>query len=597
MPTIADIRAQYPQYNDIGDAELTVALHRKYYSDMPLEVFAGKIGFDPAKAKRIAAFPQSMENIAKDQESYNPTNGMRAGPSMSIGPGGRPVFGSDGLFMAGAGKFFSDTGRGIQQIGAEVADAVSPRQQSLSDLVTGNKPSRAADLYAQEAERRKLDAPLMDTAAGKAGYIGAAVSPMLAAPVPSTIRGAALFGGATAATQPIAEGESRAMNAATGAVLSGSAQGAVNVLGRIAQPVKKVVDAKYKKAVDAMEAAGVPLSVGQRTGSRTTQAVERTLGDIPASAGTMAEQGDKFRAGFTRAALRTIGADADAATPEVLNEARNRITGVMDAVESKYTIGINPQMYRESANILAKAERTVPDAAALNALKSQVENMRRIAAANGGKLPGESVRMIRGELLSLAQRSPNVAEEAGALADVLLDATQRAAKGTNDFAAYQRARAQYRNLKAIESAADTTENAAISPAKLAQTLKNGKYTRNSFRYGRGDVELAKLARSGRTVADTFPQSGTAPRLAGQVMLPAALGTASYVMNNDPEQALKVAGATFLLPKGAAWAMTRPAMQNYLVNGIGSPVVRNALMAPSRVGLGAAAGPYFLAQQP
>lgn len=578
MPTIADIRAQYPQYNDIGDAELTVALHRKYYSDMPLGVFAGKIGFDPAKAKRIAAFPKSMENIAKDQESYNPTNGMRAGPSMSIGPGGRPVFGSDGLFMAGAGKFFSDTGRGIQQAAAEVAGDPAP-------------------LYAQESERRKLDAPLMDTTAGKAGYIAAAVSPMLVAPGPSTIGGAALFGGATAATQPIAEGESRAMNAVTGAALSGSAQGAVNVLGRIAQPVKKTVDAKYKKAVGAMEAAGVPLSVGQRTGSRTTQAVERTLGDIPASAGTMAEQGDKFRAGFTRAALRTIGADADAATPEVLSEARNRITSVMDAVESKYTIGINPQMYRESANILAKAERTVPDAAALNALKSQVENMRRIAAANGGKLPGESVRMIRGELLSLAQRSPNVAEEAGALADVLLDATQRAAKGTNDFAAYQRARAQYRNLKAIESAADTTENAAISPAKLAQTLKNGKYTRNSFRYGRGDVELAKLARSGRTVADNFPQSGTAPRLAGQVMLPAALGTASYVMNNDPEQALKVAGATFLLPKGAAWAMTRPAMQNYLVNGIGSPVVRNALMAPSRVGVGAAAGPYFLAQQP
>lgn len=577
MPTIADIRAQYPQYNDIGDAELTVALHRKYYSDMPLEVFAGKIGFDPAKAKRIAAFPQSMENIAKDQESYNPTNGMRAGPSMSIGPGGRPVFGSDGLFMAGAGKFFSDTGRGIQQVAAEVAGDPAP-------------------LYAQEAERRKLDAPLMDTTAGKAGYIGAAVSPMLVAPGPSTIGGAALFGGATAATQPIAEGESRAMNAATGAFLSGSAQGAVNVLGRVAQPVKKVVDAKYKKAVDAMEAAGVPLSVGQRTGSRATQAVERTLGDIPASAGTMAEQGDKFRAGFTRAALRTIGADADAATPEVLDAARIKITSVMDDVESKYAVRITPDVYRGIANIVTRAERTIP-ADALNSIKAQVENLRRIAQANGGRIPGESVRMVRGELLSLAKRNPNAAEDAADIAEILNDATQKAARGTPDFAAYQRARAQYRNLKVIEGAVDTTESAQISAAKLAQAMKSGKYTRNSFRYGRGDVELAKLARSGRTVADTFPQSGTAPRLAGQVMLPAALGTASYVMNNDPEQALKVAGATFLLPKGAAWAMTRPAMQNYLVNGIGSPVVRNALMAPSRVGLGAAAGPYFLAQQP
>jgi hypothetical protein len=44
MPTIAEVRQQYPQYNDMSDADLAGALHRKYYSDIPVEEFNQKIG-------------------------------------------------------------------------------------------------------------------------------------------------------------------------------------------------------------------------------------------------------------------------------------------------------------------------------------------------------------------------------------------------------------------------------------------------------------------------------------------------------------------------------------------------------------------------
>lgn len=44
MPTIADIRQQYPQYNDMSDQQLADALYQKHYSDMPREQYDAKIG-------------------------------------------------------------------------------------------------------------------------------------------------------------------------------------------------------------------------------------------------------------------------------------------------------------------------------------------------------------------------------------------------------------------------------------------------------------------------------------------------------------------------------------------------------------------------
>ena len=44
MPTIAEVRQQYPQYDDLSDAQLADALHSKFYRDMPKADFLAKIG-------------------------------------------------------------------------------------------------------------------------------------------------------------------------------------------------------------------------------------------------------------------------------------------------------------------------------------------------------------------------------------------------------------------------------------------------------------------------------------------------------------------------------------------------------------------------
>ena len=45
MATLAEIRAQYPQYNDMSDGALADAMHSKHYSDMPRDEFNRRIGF------------------------------------------------------------------------------------------------------------------------------------------------------------------------------------------------------------------------------------------------------------------------------------------------------------------------------------------------------------------------------------------------------------------------------------------------------------------------------------------------------------------------------------------------------------------------
>lgn len=68
MPTIADIRAQYPQYSDMSDAALTDALYKKFYSDLPRAEFDAKLGVStsgiPGPRSFLSQAAQQIGNVA-----------------------------------------------------------------------------------------------------------------------------------------------------------------------------------------------------------------------------------------------------------------------------------------------------------------------------------------------------------------------------------------------------------------------------------------------------------------------------------------------------------------------------------------------------
>lgn len=47
---IGEIRRKFPQYDDIPDAELLAAIHRKFYADMPADDFMARLGQRPAES-------------------------------------------------------------------------------------------------------------------------------------------------------------------------------------------------------------------------------------------------------------------------------------------------------------------------------------------------------------------------------------------------------------------------------------------------------------------------------------------------------------------------------------------------------------------
>lgn len=74
MASLAEIRAQNPQYNDLSDQDLADALHRKFYADMPKDEFYRRIGFGaapPAKTpeQQQAEYLRSQPNLTGEPET------------------------------------------------------------------------------------------------------------------------------------------------------------------------------------------------------------------------------------------------------------------------------------------------------------------------------------------------------------------------------------------------------------------------------------------------------------------------------------------------------------------------------------------------
>lgn len=168
MPTIADIRQQYPMYSDMSDGELVRGLHKKFYADIPYQDFLRKIDFS---------------------EKVNPTDGMS----------------NLQKFNAGAGKALYDIGQGAAQLVG------------------------AGESGAQTKARKELDAPLMRTAGGVTGNLlgnMTAFAPALVA-APATIPAAAGIGMTMGALRPAESVGDRLGNMATDAAVAGGMQAAV----------------------------------------------------------------------------------------------------------------------------------------------------------------------------------------------------------------------------------------------------------------------------------------------------------------------------------------------------------------------------------
>ncbi len=454
-------------------------------------------------------------------------------PMTQIEPAGLgdPTSGMSGLqkFGAGAGKAFVDIGRGVGQL-------VGVNDQASID------------------ESKSLDAPLMKTGAGLAGNIAgnvAAFAPTAMIPGANTITGAGLIGAGMGAIGPVASDESRASNIALGAAGGAAGQGIANAVGRAVRPVQSTLNPVQSELAAKAGQMGIPLTAGQKTGSRPLQITESVLENLPFTADAQLAQRAAQRGAFNKAASKTIGENADLITPEVLNAAKTRIGDTFNQLSARNTVGLNDDF----------VDAIVKISGDINGFSSpQIEKTldKALDLASKKTISGREYQSIRSTLGRQANSAMSSDADLGRALKAVQSALDDAATGSiseADKAAWATARKQWQALKVIEkAAAPTTADAVagnVSPAKLASALNTAD---KGFKYGKGQQELGDLARIGQAfVKDSVPNSGTAQRSLYQEII------------NNPTKIIPAAAGLGSVP---LQGMLNSKMgQSYLLNGL------------------------------
>lgn len=272
MATLADIRSKYPQYNDLSDTELADALHSKFYSNIPKDVFYTQVG------------------LAKPVQEVGMLERM-------FGPG-------------------SPVARTIK--GAVVDPALAVNQMLASTGLFGQTIKQGATQLVQDVERATEEGRARVGSTGFDPYqlLGGVVSPInrllgitRATAVPATGiveagKQAALTGAAMGALQPVAApteqfAEKKLEQMATGALLGPVIQGGVSAVGALSNrlsgltatgrqqfmqdELNRLAGPERDAVIRALQDAGELVK-----GSRPTAA--EAIADIPTAAQLMAAQ-------------------------------------------------------------------------------------------------------------------------------------------------------------------------------------------------------------------------------------------------------------------------------------------------------------------
>ena len=116
MPSLAEVRQQYPQYQDLSDQQLADGLYKKFYSDLPRAAFDAKVGLasgatDSNGNSLVESFNVHLKVQKGDELAVDTTSNtaeycadgtpgqLLFDPILAIGHGFRSAGGVDGCLM------------------------------------------------------------------------------------------------------------------------------------------------------------------------------------------------------------------------------------------------------------------------------------------------------------------------------------------------------------------------------------------------------------------------------------------------------------------------------------------------------------------
>ncbi len=431
--------------------------------------------------------PSEVDPSSKEfQDKYGPMSNSAAIRSSDKGP----LFTQAQEYRdlaAGAGKFFTDIGLGARQVANTV------RRGGIVQEMLSDKPEDTA-LEQEAAAKRETDRPLMETGAGKAGFVGASLVsaiPSLAIPGANTVAGSAAIGGAYGALQPTTSARERAANTAIGAAASGASQ-------YIGQKISQFVGNRIANKTTAAEASQAQNAVrdttlrdARRAGyvvppSTTNPTVTNRLAEsVSGKAATQQAAALRNQATTNRLIREDLGlAEGAPLTRESLKTIRERAGNVYRAMKSAGEVAVDSAYLDDLAGLTQSVDEVAKDFPDANVaagkeindlvdtllrdkfrVSSAVEYTKQLRAAAGANLAYGADPTRRA--LGRAQW-----EAAGALEDVVVRHLENTGKG-HLASRFDQARTLIAKTHTVESALnESTGN--INAMALARELKKGK---------------------------------------------------------------------------------------------------------------------------
>lgn len=492
-------------------------------------------------------------------------------------------------FAAGAGKGIVDIGRGIGQLfGITDEDAIEQSRELDAPLMEtgaglgGNVAGQILAALGGGSALRGLGAAGQALGAMRAGRTLSGAGTALTAP--SSYKAAIGSGAALGAVQPTVGDESRLQNLALGGAAGAGGQLLANVAGKIIRPTAGLSETD-KALAQSLEQKGVSLDALDLTESKPLKTLESVFENIPFTAGKATERATNRMKSYTRAALRTMGEDADEVTPELLESASKRIGSRFNELVQDTPINADAQFFADIKAIIGSAEKlpkSLQPKGSKGALNDLLGMEKFLQAGQQPQITPETYQLIRSALskkaLGMKMNNPQGAAEIGKVQSALDSLVERNLGG-DKLTAWKDARRQWRNFKILEKAADSNQQVLSSGMFRPNDLARASRSVGKEKVVRGKSELAQLAREGAKFANVTPDSGTAQRMMLQGLVTGGLGGLGLGAGVDP--ALLAAGIAS--PMALQRALYSPAARSYLT-GAAADAIPPALGQAGRTAL-------------
>lgn len=378
--------------------------------------------------------------------------------------------------------------------------------------------------------------------------------------------------------------------------LGGIGGGLLTGLGpRAVTPIRDV-NPRYQAKVDTLEAAGVPMTAGQRTASPTIKQME----DMGLTVGGVGHRNAAMGEALTQAATAPTGTPV----PDVGHESMQAIDQAnrteIQTLTGNTHLPINPTSPEMRRLAGAVTNYEINKAQPEPALRNQVMAIARQADDNGGFLTGSQYQSARADWSRWSHGAADARESQawGQMRDALDDAMEQNLAGTPYADRFGQYRQRYQAQLAIEAAAKRKDEFDhLTPGSLESASMSTYGARKTLQ---GGTDIAQLGDAAKRVLQPLKSSGTTERLTAidraksMALMAMALGTGGGYVGH-PEAALAAIPLELTKAFGPAAVsratMSRP-MQAWLGNrrmaGVsGAPI---ALQATINALMGQGGGP-------